>query len=413
MPWIPSPSLCCAVAIVAAGCLMAVATGQTREWPSVEMLPANPELPDPLMMFDGTRVTTRRQWRMERRPELKRLFEHYMYGTAPPPPRNLKATLEREDPRFFGGKATERQVTLRFGPKDTPPIHLLLLIPNRRSSPAPAFAGLAFCRNYAVVDDPTLPRPAGAKDPRGSQRDTWNVEQSIDRGYAVATFFNGDVEPDDPNATTGVRASYRPVGRWDWGTIAAWAWGIQRVVDYLRTVPDIDRRRIAAVGHSRNGKAALLAAAFDERIALAIPLQAGCGGTAPSRGTVGESVQAINDRFPHWFNARFKRFNNRPERLPFDQNGLLALVAPRPVLFSNATEDTWANPAGQFEVLRGADPVYRFLGVDGLGAQQMPPTGELLNSRLGYFVRPGQHSMTRVDWNAFLDYADQWLKAPE
>ena len=98
------------------------------------------------------------------------------------------------------------------------------------------------------------------------------------------------------------------------------------------------------VGHSRLGKTALLAAAFDERIALVIPHQAGCGGTAPSRGKVGESVKQINTSFPHWFDGTFKEFNDQPDRLPFDQNCLVALVAPRPVLFSNAVEDTWANP---------------------------------------------------------------------
>src|SRR6202011_6140854 len=120
--------------------------------------------------------------------------------------------------------------------------------------------------------------------------------------------------------------------------------GIQRAVDYLVQDRDLDRERIAVVGHSRLGKTALLAAAFDERIALAIPHQAGCGGTAPSRGKVGESVRQINDPFPHWFNATFKDFNNHPDRLPFDQNCLVALLAPRPVLFTNGVKDTWANP---------------------------------------------------------------------
>jgi hypothetical protein len=175
-------------------------------------------------------------------------------------------------------------------------------------------------------------------------------------------------------------------------------------------VPEIDGKRIASVGHSRNGKAAIVAAAFDERIALAVPLQAGCGGTAPSRGTVGESVKAINDHFPHWFNAAFKQFNEAPQRLPFDQNCLVALVAPRPVLFPNAEEDTWANPEGQFRVLKAAEPVYRLLGAEGLEADRMPPLRHLVSSRLGYFIRPGKHSMTREDWSAFLEFADRNLK---
>ena len=186
----------------------------------------------------------------------------------------------------------------------------------------------------------------------------------------------------------------------------------QRAVDYLPTDKDIDKNRIAVVGHSRLGKTALLAAAFDERIALVIPHQAGCGGTAPSRGEVGESVKQINDRFPHWFDATFKEFNDHPDRLPFDQHSLVALVAPRPVLLTNAVEDTWANPQGQFEVLQAADPVYRLLGAGGLEAKRMPEPGRLIDSMLGCHIRPGKHSMGKEDWNVFLAFADKHLGKP-
>jgi len=136
-------------------------------------------------------------------------------------------------------------------------------------------------------------------------------------------------------------------------------------------------------------------------------LQAGCGGTAPSRGKIGESVKQINDRFPHWFNAEFKKFNEQPDKLPFDQHCLVALCAPRPVLLANATEDTWANPEGQFGMLAEAEPVYRLLGEEGLPAKQMPEPGKLLDGALGYYIRPGQHSMTKGDWKVFLDFADK------
>jgi hypothetical protein len=142
---------------------------------------------------------------------------------------------------------------------------------------------------------------------------------------------------------------------------------------------------------------------------MVFPHQAGCGGTAPSRSNTGESVKAINSHFPHWFNARFKDFNDAPERLPFDQNCLLALCAPRPVLVSAAEGDQWSNPAGQFAMARSADAVYRFLGVEGLAAKEMPPLRHLVNSRLGYYLREGKHSMTADDWRVFMDFADrQW-----
>ena len=396
--------------------------------PPVAELKAQPDLPDPLVMLNGQRVTTREQWKRKRRPELKRLFEHYMYGYAPPAPAKLDTTVERENRQFFGGKATKREVTIRFGPQGTPPIHLLVVTPNRRSGPAPVFLGINFAGNHAAVSDPSVRIPdvwmypnypgvvenRATEAGRGSQVDVWNVEGSIDRGYAVALFYNGDVDPDRPDFTDGVHPHYFKPGQTapaphDWGTVAAWAWGMQRCVDYLVTDREIDAPRIAAVGHSRNGKTALLAAALDERIALAIPHQAGCGGTAPSRGKIGESVARINTSFPHWFNDVFPQFNDQPERLPFDQHSLVALVAPRPVLFSNAADDTWANPAGQFEVLRAADTVYRFLGVEGLEAKEMPPLNRLVDSRLGYFIRPGKHSMNRQDWEAFWDFADRHL----
>src|SRR5262249_22415784 len=143
-----------------------------------------------------------------------------------------------------------------------------------------------------------------------------------------------------------------------------------------------------------------------------IPLQAGCGGTAPSRGTVGESVKQINDRFPHWFNGAFKEFNKQPDKLPFDQHCLVALMAPRPVLFANAVEDSWANPAGQFDVLKAADPFYRLLGAGGLDAKKLPAPGKLIDSTLGYYIRAGKHSMTAEDWRVFADFADRHLGKP-
>ena len=142
------------------------------------------------------------------------------------------------------------------------------------------------------------------------------------------------------------------------------------------------------------------------------PHQAGCGGTGPSRtaDARAESVKRINAAFPHWFCGEFKKFGDHTELLPFDQNGLVALCAPRPVLFTNAEEDLWANPDGQFDVLKAASPVYEFLGVQGLSAQTRPELNQLMNSRLGYFIRPGKHQMTRDDWKVFLDFADAQLK---
>ncbi len=330
----------------------------------------------------------------------------------------MKGEVVREDKNYLGGKATLREVTITYGPEGTPPIHLLLIVPNGGSQPAPAFVGLNFHGNHAASDDPSVALPTvwvpergpgasgnrATERGRGAQYDAWPADAVVARGYALATVYCGDIAPDHPGHEDGVHPHYPG---YDWGTVRAWAWGLSRVADYLVTVPEIDRTKLAVVGHSRLGKAAMVAGAYDDRFGVVIPLQAGCGGTAPSRGTVGESVKQINDRFPHWFNASYKTFNGRPERLPFDQNGLVALCAPRAVLFSNAVEDTWANPEGQFEVLKAAEPAYLLLGATGLASPAVPETGKLSAGTLGYAIRPGKHSMTREDWAFFLDFADR------
>jgi hypothetical protein len=398
-------------------------------FPDIAQLPRQTNAPDALVSLNGKSVTTRAEWFRQRRPELKKLFEHFEYGTIPSP-RHFKVIVERDGEDFFNGKAIGRQVALSFGTaSNAPTIHLLLVEPNRRppSRGFPVFAGMNACGNFATVTNADVPLPTAlipkgcpncvdlhaTEAGRGKQLDVWSMEECVDRGYAVATFYCGDIEPDQTNATTGIRAflgcgSSVPAPK-DCGVIAAWAWGLSRVVDYLRAQKEIDPRRIALVGHSRLGKAAILAAALDERVALVVPLQAGCGGTAPARGKIGESVKAINDRFPHWFNDEFKKFNAEPDRLPFDQNCLIAMVAPRFVLIGCAREDTWSNPGGQFEMMEGADEVYRLLGVAGLGEKQMPEINHLVGNRLGYYIRPGKHAMTKDDWKFILDYADKMM----
>ena len=392
--------------------------------PAPADLPVQQAFPDPLRFQDGTPVRTADDWFNRRRPELKTLIQHYMYGTLPAPVKPTARVL-RQDAAALGGKATLREVLVRLAPEPAPAIHVLLVVPNKRSGPAPVFVGMNFSGNHSLLDDPAIALPTAwiyphykgvSKDGkatdagRGTAKDTWAIEQTIDRGYAVATFYSGDVDPDRKEIRGGLRPYFDKDEKA--GTIAFWAWGIHRVIDYLVTDRDLDSKRIIVVGHSRLGKTALVAAAFDERIALAIPSQAGCGGTAPSRGKIGESVERINTVFPHWFNANFKQFNKEPARLPFDQHSLTALVAPRPVLFSNAVEDTWANPEGQFEVLRAAEPVWKLLGAGGLASPERPAIGTLSAGKLGYFIREGKHSMTAADWKIFADFADIHLGKP-
>ena len=387
---------------------------------------AGPKLPDPLITNSGRRITSARDWKSQRRDELKDQFERLMYGPIPKPPKEVEVVTQLVDPHYLEGRATLKVIQLRLGPESGPKIELLVVVPNQRLGPVPAFVAMNFCGNQAVISDPRVPLSKGwlygsckgcetghaSEASRGSQAKDWPIEDLIARGYALVTFGSTDIDSDRADISDGLYAwlaaldplfDNRPHDR---GTIAAWAWGFSRVMDFVVTDRDIDPSRVAAVGHSRNGKTALLAAAFDERFALAIPHQAGCGGSAPSRGKEGESVKQINDRFPHWFNAKFKEYNEETDRLPMDQNCLVALMAPRPVLLSNAEEDTWANPEGQFEVLRAAAPVYKLLHSADQDLSKRPPTGTLLKGKLGYYIRPGKHSMTASDWNIFMDYAN-------
>ncbi len=427
------PKLVPWIACIAAACSMHLeASAQPALFPPVSELPACAELPDPLVCLDGTRIETKRQWVKVRRPELKALFAHYMYGPLPPVPARPTSALKASYPDFLGGKATLKLVEISFGDPAAPRLDLMVVVPNARRGRAPVFLAMNFCGNHALTHDPRVPLTRGwlyrgcagcvdgraTETARGSQAADWDLAQIIDRGYALASFCSTDVDSDRAEVSDGIyawlakrdgdAAPPEPANR---GTISAWAWGFHRCVDSLVRDRDLDPKRIAAVGHSRNGKTALLAAALDDRIGLAIPHQAGCGGTAPSRGKIGESVKQINDRFAHWFNAAFKQFNEQPERLPFDQHCLVALMAPRPVLLSNAIEDQWANPSGQFDVLRAAAPVYRLLDAGGLETDTMPETGRLSAGKLGYSIRPGKHSMTRDDWRIFLDFADAHWRA--
>jgi len=395
-------------------------------WPAWLLFSAAPLMgqPDALVLRDGRAVESVAAWSADRRSEIRALFDSEVYGRMPPPPRDL--SFERvEHGSALGGAATRKQVTLRFGDGEGS-IDLLLYVPTRRSGPVPVFTGLNFYGNHTVLDDPAIrlstrwipARAAGVVEhrateaARGTSAARWAIEQTVARGYAVATVYHGDLDPDRPGFADGVHPLYYRDGQTkpaddEWGAISAWAWGLHRAMDYLVTDPDVDASRVAVMGHSRNGKTALWAGATDERFALVISNQSGCGGAALSRRRVGETVKKINDRFPHWFCANFKAYDDRESQLPVDQHLLIALIAPRPVLVCSAVEDRWADPEGEFLALAGADPVYRLLGTDGLAVASMPGPGLLVRSTLGYHIRPGRHGVAAEDWAVFADFADR------
>ena len=396
-------------------------------FPSVDQLPANPQLPDLLTMLDGTPVTSPQQWTTQRRPEVLRIMEHYAFGQTPPGPYELEAEVVGEFDDALGGKATMKLLTLNVGPGAALPVDVLLVVPNGLDGPAPVFMGLNFFGNHTTIDDPRVPLARGwvpergegvegnraTEASRGTVSDRWPFEAIVDAGYALATVYHGDIDPDFADFGNGIHALYgEPEGDRDkqaWGTIAGWAWGVSRVVDHLVTEPGLDAGRIAVVGHSRNGKVALWAAAQDERIAMAISNMSGCMGAAINRRREGETIGIMNLAFPHWFASELHDFGRQEDKLPFDQHFLTALVAPRPVLINSGVDDHWADPEGEFLGAAEAGPVYELLGQGSMATQQWPGVGELVESPLGYHMQNGGHALNLEGWLAFIRFADLHL----
>lgn len=390
-------------------------------------------LPETLLCRDGQTVTDAKIWREKRRPEILALFESEVYGKTPMArPEAMKFQLVSEKRDAVGGKATRREVDLLFtGKADGPRMSLLVYLPNAAKGSVPVFTALNFSGNQAVESDPTI-RLAGSwmreskggnvvnnratEATRGGDASRWQLEFLMDHGYGLATAYYGDIDPDyDDGFQNGVHPMAYKKGQTkpeanEWGSIGAWAWGLSRAMDYLEAEPRADAKRIIVTGHSRLGKTALWAGAQDERFALVISNDSGCGGAALSRRAIGETVERINWAFPHWFCDNFNKYNGKENSCPVDQHMLIALIAPRPVLVNSATEDLWADPKGEFLSLKHADGVYRLLGTDGISQTEWPGPSQLLDSTLGYFLRPGAHDVMKEDWEAYVRFADKHLR---
>ena len=387
------------------------------------------ELPDPLVCLDGTKVTDSSAWLKKRRPEVLSLFEEEVFGRSPGKPKAMRFEVVEEAKEALGGKATRKQVVIHLGKgKKTLTVNLLVYLPRKAKGPAAGFLTINFMGNHTVNADPAIRIPTswvrngnGVKnnkamaEGRGSRASRWAIDAIIDRGYAFATVYYGDIDPDfDDGYENGVHPLFPPKDPTkrkptDWASIAGWAWGLSRCLDYLETDSAVDAKRIAVMGHSRLGKTSLWAGAWDERFALVISNNSGCGGAALSRRKFGETVKRINTSFPHWFCENYKKYNDKEGECPVDQHMLIALSAPRPVYVASAEGDRWADPKGEFLSALGAEPVYQLFGHK-FGVVKQPPVDQPVHGRIGYHVRTGKHDVTSYDWRQYLDFADKHLR---
>jgi len=409
-------------------------------------------LPDPLVAEDGTKIETARQWTEKRRPELLELFAEHVYGkemtqSIPNVGFGMNSMITEKNENALGGKATRIQMEFKFGSvkiidqvvqplENAVAVNVLIYLPNRvngevpQPGTVPAFIGYNFQGNHTVDNDPGIKLPflwtrtgnvfervQAEESTRGAQASRWQVEKVIDAGFALITAHYCDVVPDFPGGRKeGIQglfdteAKTQSTGN-EWGAIAAWAFGLSRIYDHLNrheALKTINLDKVAVVGHSRLGKTALWAGATDERFALVISNNSGCGGAALSRREFGETIWRMNEVFPHWLSGNCKEYNARINDCPVDQHQLIALIAPRPVYIASATEDLWADPKGEFLSGFHADPVYKLLGTEGIGdVKEMPAPDTPVGKTIQYHNRTGEHDITEYDWDQYIRFAKE------
>lgn len=356
-------------------------------------------LPDVLKTLDGREVTTSDMWNKIRRPELLELFRKNVFGRVPLTPYDMKFNVVSIDKKAAEGAATLKQVDITISASGKSlVIHLTLFTPNKASKPSPAFL---------LIDNRV---PANTDPLRKVKSEFWPVEEAIARGYGMAVFSNSDLDPDDfDDFKNGIHGLLDKTPRPDdaWGTLAAWAWGASRCMDYLVADKSIDKDKVAVVGHSRGGKTALWAGAEDTRFSMVVANESGAGGAALARRRFGETVGRINSAFPHWFCTNYKKYSNNEDALPVDMHMLLALVAPRALYVDCASEDLWGDPRGCYLSLYNAVPVFKLLGTNSDIQETMPPLNkQVISGKVAFHIRDGVHNMLLKDWNWFMDFAD-------
>jgi hypothetical protein len=381
-------------------------------------------LPDPLVLADGSRVQDANTWYQRRRPEIVRLFEENQFGRSPGRPADMSFDVFDKGSPALDGKAVRRQVTIFFSKdKAGPKMDLLIYLPAGTARPIPLLLNLGFTANSSIADDPGIRRgEIWGRDKKKIAAPSMafgrlNLRPFLEAGIAVASVYYGDIDPDFAGGVQfGVRGLYLKQGQTEpapdeWGSIAAWAWGLSRAMDYLETDSGVDAKRVAIVGVSRLGKTVLWAGARDPRFAMVIASCSGEGGAALSRRNYGETIKHLTapSRYPYQFCGNYQKYGDHVDQFPVDGHMLLALIAPRPVLLQTGDQDTWSDPKGEFLAGVAAGPVYRLLGRQDLGTDQMPASGQPILHTLGYAMHAGGHGALPADWDQFLRFMQMHL----
>lgn len=400
-----------------------------------ETLVGHVTLPEPLVTEGGTRVDSVEDWEVERRPELLRLFAEHQFGVTPSRTIDTEFEIVERDAPGLGGLSRRTQARIRFPDHpDGPVIRVLLNVPASAAGPVPTLLYVMFSPNVLMVDDSGIDEgqawssalEAPVPDRDATVVGTFDVRHFMRAGYAVATVYYGDIEPDfDHGGRHGVRAMFREASGKDasgtakipedarWGAIGAWAWGLSRVLDYLQTEPAVAGDQVAVAGASRLGKTALWASAQDRRFAMAIPLLSGEGGAALSRRNFGETLADLThpQRYDYWFAPRYSDYAFAVDELPVDGHLLLALMAPRPVLQIVGRTDTWSDPAGEWQAALAASPVFELYGLEGQSGP-FPPTDQLVGTDMGFLAHSGGHQVLPLDYQAMTTFMDRHFRAP-
>jgi hypothetical protein len=371
------------------------------------------DLPRLLVSAEGKRITTVEEWWNIRRPQILSLFGNLVYGSVAEPESPIQMTCEvvKTDRDFLNGLGTRKDVRIRFeNANGAAEMLVLVFLPTNARRPVPAFLMHTFddTRGTGFYAHPTQ---------AGYLRNGGPLGEFFRHGFGFVAVYQEDlVQHNDVEFSQGIHPLFYRMGQNypkanEWGVISTVAWGASRAMDYLESDPDIDAKRVAVIGHSKLGKAALWTAAQDQRFALAISAESGCAGAALWRRKYGETLEKMVTRFPYWLCRNAWKFVNNEDDLPVDQHMLLACIAPRPVYVHSGLEDRWADPRGEYLSAYHASEVYRFLGKKGLESEASPPVGEaIIDSDVGYHIREGGHSIEMFDWMRFLEFAEYHLK---